>query len=326
MYREMLGFAREAERLEFDSVWCAEHHFLDDSYLPSPLVFCAAMAAQTERLRVGTSILQAPLHNVLRLAEDAAVVDLLSNGRLTLGLGQGWRAEEFAALGIPLRGRHQLFEAQVLALREAWSDKTVSAAGESEVWVTPKPRRANGVPLYIGASAEAAVRRAGRLGDGLISSGLGVNEALGMGPALSPQTYAQTVRWIEEELEAAGRDRDDFTLCVSLPTLVFDDDAVWQRAREHHWYVGWQYPQVATQRGRRHGASPPPITSQADAELRRTAMLGPADVIIERIRAFAELTACRFEFHARMIAPGVPADVLHESLQRFATEVVPAFR
>jgi alkanesulfonate monooxygenase SsuD/methylene tetrahydromethanopterin reductase-like flavin-dependent oxidoreductase (luciferase family) len=317
LYAEALELAQEAERLGFDSVWCSEHHFYANGYLPSPLVLCAAVAARTQRLRVGTSTLQPPLYNTLRLAEDAAVVDLISGGRLTLGVGQGWKAEEFEALGVPLRGRHRRFEEQVRTLRHAWGPDPV----DGRVTVTPKPARANGPLIYFGAAAEAAVRRAGRMADGFLASALGLNAALGLGPAMTPARFAQIVGWLTEELEATGRDVRDFAFCLSLPTVVFDDDAVWEEAREHHWTAAWAYFQLAPD-----GGPPPAISPEAEAELRRTAMVGPPELIIERLRAFADLAPGRFEFHARMLAPGIPPDLLGESMRRFSREVIPAFR
>src|SRR4051794_40967096 len=136
LYADALSLAEEAEQRGFDSVWVSEHHFLDDAYMPSLLPVCAAIAARTRRIEIGTGVLLAPLIHPLRLAEDAATVDLISAGRLILGLGLGWRDEELEAFGVASRDRVRLLEESIAVLREAWGDGLAGG-----VPVTPKPAR-----------------------------------------------------------------------------------------------------------------------------------------------------------------------------------------
>ena len=103
-YRETLELVRLAEALGFDSAWVSEHHGSSDGYLPSLMVMLGAFADATSHIRLGTGVVLTPFHDPIRLAEDAAVVDQLSDGRLTLGLGIGWREEEFRMFGVPIAG------------------------------------------------------------------------------------------------------------------------------------------------------------------------------------------------------------------------------
>jgi alkanesulfonate monooxygenase SsuD/methylene tetrahydromethanopterin reductase-like flavin-dependent oxidoreductase (luciferase family) len=192
-YREAVELAVDAERVGFDSVWLSEHHLMPDGYTPSLLVLAGAIAARTNRIAIGTGVLLAPLHNPVRLAEDSSTVQLLSNGRLILGLGQGWRREEFEELGVPYGGRHTRLEQTVRALRDAWSDGPV----------TPKPDRPP--RLWIGGVSEPAVRRAGRIADGFLASWHTVAE------------YRERVAWVREE-------RADLELAIVLPTFAWEGD------------------------------------------------------------------------------------------------------
>src|SRR5262245_59276084 len=130
-YREIVDLVRLAEALGFDSAWVSEHHGSGDGYMPSLLPTLAAFAAATERIRLGTGVLLTPLHDPLRLAEDAATVDLISGGRLILGLGLAWREEEFRMFGVPFEDRGRRTAETIEILRRAWTGARISSEGKA---------------------------------------------------------------------------------------------------------------------------------------------------------------------------------------------------
>src|SRR3990172_8530055 len=142
-YRETLELVRLAEEVGFDSAWVSEHHGASDGYLPSLLPMLAAFAAVTERIALGTGVVLAPFHDPLRLAEDAAVVDQLSGGRLLLGLGLGWRDEGVRMFGPPMKERVGRTVHAVEVCRRAWTGRRFSYEGRvlsyDRVKVTPPP-------------------------------------------------------------------------------------------------------------------------------------------------------------------------------------------
>ncbi|MEQ7007735.1 LLM class flavin-dependent oxidoreductase [Actinopolymorpha sp. B17G11] len=167
---ECLEEVAEADRLGFDAVWMSEHHLTPDGLLPSPLVMAGAIAARTTKIQIGTNILVLPLHHPLRVAEDAAVVDLISGGRLVLGVGQGYAEREFAAFGVNRRFRPSLLEEGLEVVRQALTDGRVRMRGRrwsiDDVPITPSPRRP--VPILVGGVSQQALARAAHLGDGVL--------------------------------------------------------------------------------------------------------------------------------------------------------------
>ena len=169
-YTECLDEIAHADRLGFDAVWMPEHHGTDDGMLPSPLVMAAAIAARTTRIRIGTSILVLPFHHPIRVAEDVAVADLLSGGRMVLGVGQGYAEQEFALFGKDRRQRGTLLEESVEVIRKAWTGERFSHHGThwnfDDILVTPSPDRQ--IPVYVGGVTPKGLERAARIGDGLL--------------------------------------------------------------------------------------------------------------------------------------------------------------
>jgi alkanesulfonate monooxygenase SsuD/methylene tetrahydromethanopterin reductase-like flavin-dependent oxidoreductase (luciferase family) len=153
LYRENLDQITWSEELGFESVWLSEHHVTDEGYLPSVFPMLAAIAERTKTMRIGSAILLGPFQHPIRFAEDVAVLDQLSVGRLEVGLGLGYREAEFEALGVPISERARRTEQLVEVARRVWADGTV----------TPPPLQQPEPPFWIGGSTEAAARRAARL-------------------------------------------------------------------------------------------------------------------------------------------------------------------
>jgi alkanesulfonate monooxygenase SsuD/methylene tetrahydromethanopterin reductase-like flavin-dependent oxidoreductase (luciferase family) len=158
LYGFTLEMCEEAERVGLDSIWLSEHHGFDDGYLSQPLAFAAAVAARTRRVRLGTAVLIAPLHQTAEIAEQAALVDVLSGGRLDLGLGAGYRVPEFELFGADLTKRYTTTDTRARELRKIWTDGRL----------LPTPVQQH-LPIYMGYHGPQGARRAGLLGEGLLS-------------------------------------------------------------------------------------------------------------------------------------------------------------
>jgi alkanesulfonate monooxygenase SsuD/methylene tetrahydromethanopterin reductase-like flavin-dependent oxidoreductase (luciferase family) len=168
-YTAALDMCEWADGHGFVVAILSEHHGCADGYLPSPLPMAAAIAARTRHLRIQIAALVASFHDPLRLAEDAAVVDLISNGRLDLVVTNGYVDAEFAMFDRPLRERAARTTEVVQTLRKAFTGESFDFRGRT-ARVTPRPFQANGPAISMGGSTEPAARRAARLGDGFIPS------------------------------------------------------------------------------------------------------------------------------------------------------------
>ena len=167
LYRESFAQVEAAERLGFDSIWLTEHHFTDDGYLPALMPAAAAIAARTTRVTIGTYVLLAPFLHPLKLAEDAAFVDVVSGGRLRLGIGLGYRAEEFEGFGVPRAQRLGRTLETIEILKLAWTGERFSFDGKyfkfRDVRVLPQPVSRPHPELLWGAGAAKSIRRAAAL-------------------------------------------------------------------------------------------------------------------------------------------------------------------
>jgi alkanesulfonate monooxygenase SsuD/methylene tetrahydromethanopterin reductase-like flavin-dependent oxidoreductase (luciferase family) len=171
LYADTLAIAEEAERLGFDGVWVSEHHFTDDGYMSALFPVLAAIAARTERVVLGTNVALAPLYHPLRLAEDAAAVDLLSGGRLLLGLAIGYRDAELEAFAVAKRERVARLTECVEVCRKAWTGEPFDHDGPvvSTKGLTVRPVPPGPPEIWLGGWVDAAIERAAAIADGYIS-------------------------------------------------------------------------------------------------------------------------------------------------------------
>jgi probable F420-dependent oxidoreductase len=214
------------EECGVESVWTVEHVVVAENYeplypyspdgrmpggdadiaMPDPLEWLAFAAACTRELRLGTSVMIASQHSAAILAKRVATLDSLSRGRVVLGVGLGWQKEEYAAIGVPYRDRGRRLDETIEAMRVLWEPGPSTYLGRhvsfERVHCDPKPFRAEGVPIVIGGSSEAAARRAGRLGDGFYPY------------VISPDDLAKRLETIRAAAREAGRDPNRVELTV----------------------------------------------------------------------------------------------------------------
>jgi alkanesulfonate monooxygenase SsuD/methylene tetrahydromethanopterin reductase-like flavin-dependent oxidoreductase (luciferase family) len=215
-----------AEELGFDGVWLGEHHFRPN-VCPSILNLASFVAARTNRIRIGLGILVLPFYDPLRLAEDVAVVDLLSRGRLDVGLGRGYNTMEFDAFSIPMEESRERFFEILDILQQAWTKESVNHDGEyyqiNGVKVVPKPSQQPHPPLWIGATSVESVKIAGARGIPFMCD-----------PVQTFDQAADLARLWKSSAEEAGHDTDGVELAALRPMWVaetpqeaLDDRPVW---------------------------------------------------------------------------------------------------
>ena len=172
LYAEHLDFIALIESLGFEAVWLAEHHGIDDGYLPSPLMIGAAVAARTKKVRISTGVGLAPFYHPVRLAEDMAVLDILSDGRAELALGIGYLKFEAEAYGFASKNRGRISDELLQIVRRLWQGESVTFDGAFfklvNARITPLPVQKPGIPMFVGGVAQPGFRRAALYGDGYI--------------------------------------------------------------------------------------------------------------------------------------------------------------
>jgi alkanesulfonate monooxygenase SsuD/methylene tetrahydromethanopterin reductase-like flavin-dependent oxidoreductase (luciferase family) len=308
-YSSMLEQVEFADQNGFDSIWITEHHFTDDGYLAAATPMMAAIAARTRNAKIGSYVILVPFYNPLRLAEDAALIDVVSNGRLRLGLGLGYRLEEFAAFNIPREQRLGRTLETIEILKRAWTGERFSFYGKyftiKEARVLPRPISRPYPELLWGGMAPAAIRRGARLDLGFACN-LGAKEIA---------TY-------QDELRRRGKDPKDYSIVNTR--LIFVDDREEQAWRTIEPCVMYQMEMYGKWLAEGQIETSGHYTPDPTA-LRNGALLGPPDRIVEQLRKIIASTPMT-EIAFMNQFPGLDPAKAMRSLERIAREVLPHLR
>lgn len=306
---ELFGTVELAAELGYDSVWTI-NHFQSNLATPQPISMTASLLARSGDMTVGTGILLMPMFHPVHIAEEFATLDHLSHGRVVLGVGAGYRDNEFAAFGIDPATRFRRLDESVRVIRALWSGDPVTFHGRhvslDDASIGIRPLTPGGPPIWIGAGGRKAVERAARLGDAWYAPGNSPN----------PRYLREHTQVYDDALVAAGKDPAAVERPVGLelycaPTTERAiEEALPFARREYSTYA--EYPALRWQRDR------------FDELVANTLLLGSPAALIERIEALRALGFTHVIFRPGWL--GMPVDKVRESLRLFATEVFPAFR
>jgi alkanesulfonate monooxygenase SsuD/methylene tetrahydromethanopterin reductase-like flavin-dependent oxidoreductase (luciferase family) len=301
LYKASVEQSQWADRHGFDSVYLAEHHGAEDGYCASPMIQASAIAAVTERMEIHLSALIAVLHNPLRLAEDLATVDIISQGRLAMTLGLGYRPHEYAMFGIEKRKRVQVLEEIIGVLDQAWTGEPFDYHGTT-VMVRPTPVRKPRPPIYIGGSSEASAIRAARLGDNYLPAV----------PALT-DVYEAELRRLGKPIPARPLPKGPLFLFVSD-----DPERDWEAVAPHVIYTSNSNAEWAQERG--VGATPyPPVKDVADLKASPQFAVVTPDECVE----LAEKLGPDSELVFQPLMGGLDPALGWRSLELFGSAVLP---
>ncbi len=310
LYAEHLDFINWTETLGFEAVWLAEHHGIDDGYLPSPLMFGAAVAARTRKVRISTGVGLAPFYHPVRLAEDLAVLDVISGGRAELALGIGYLKFEADAYGFNSGDRGQISDEVLEVLKHLWRGETVTFEGKfhhiRNARIRPLPVQQPGIPLFIGGVAQPGFRRAARFGDGFI------------GPVEFYPAYLQEVRALgkpEKDARMVSMSYSDMWLVVSEDPEKTVNEVAPHAFYQINSYAEWQENKMWQ------------VFQKMDLEAFKKSgvmKIMTPDEAIAYIRSRIE--AAPIEAFCMQAPAGLPLSKLAEHAELFAKKVMPAFR
>jgi probable F420-dependent oxidoreductase len=313
-YREALEEVTRGEELGFDSVWLEEHHAVVNHYWPSPLTALAGFATRTSKMMLGTDVVVAPFYHPVRLAEDVALLDVMSGGRIVLGIAIGYKPDEFALYGAELEKRGARFEEQLAILKGLWTQGAFSFRGkyyQVEGRLEPKPITTPHPPVWIGGWGDLTLKRAATLGDNWIP-----------GPTADLARLLAGQRQFLAGRAAAGRTAPVSEWPVTRDVIIADTDREARELAERHIMVayrkeyggGWKHPFIEAG-----------MAADLDALKKDRFLIGGPGEVIRALQPFVEQYGMT-HLICRLFFPGMPHRHILRELELLAREVAPAFR
>jgi alkanesulfonate monooxygenase SsuD/methylene tetrahydromethanopterin reductase-like flavin-dependent oxidoreductase (luciferase family) len=298
-YGRWLERIEEAERLGAEAVWLTEHHFFDDGYLPQCWTLAAAIAARTGRIRIGTAVALLPLHSALDLAEQIALVDVISGGRVEPGFGVGYRKPEYVSFDGDFKRRYGIFARRIAEMRAWWGETP-----EAKHKVTPGPLQSP-VPMWAGFAGPMGARMAGRLDLGLLS------------------LEHRLLEDYTEGLADGGHDPSTARMGGQIEFFITDDpEKAWAELGDHVAYRWRSYNRYMFE-GTSREADPPVHFDMAD--VRKRFLLGTPEHIAEVIRSrLAGLPVT--DLYVWSDYPGIQDELIDQHIQRTFGELAPLLR
>src|SRR5260221_4485253 len=315
IYTDYIDYICEAEALGFHSVFLVEHHFTGFGQISATLNVLTYLAAKTTRMRLGTAVLVLPWHNPALLAEQAATLDLLSNGRFDFGIGKGYRWGEFHGFCIPMEEAEERYQETVAFLRKAWTT-TAASANQGKYWdyedvvIEPAPVQKPHPPLWVGAQSPNSICFAAEN-----------NFHLLLGQAGSPETVAEGISIYRRAVEAQGRVYDASMVGLTRALHIAYTEAEREKARELRatFMANVQSLSLSPTGESPTLGRPRKLMSRAEMDelTERDALIGRPDEIIKRLQ---RLQAGGLDY---VMVIDFAGSLDH--LRLFAREVMPAF-
>jgi alkanesulfonate monooxygenase SsuD/methylene tetrahydromethanopterin reductase-like flavin-dependent oxidoreductase (luciferase family) len=286
-----------AEALGFASFWLPESHFGARGALPQPLLLLAAVASRTRTLALGTTSYLLPVRHPLQVAEDVAVLDRLSEGRVILGVGRGFRSDLFAAFDVPAKEKRDRFQSALEQMIRAWSGEPITTDGEGgeAVRLAPLPVQRPHPPIWVAAFGPKAVEQAGRLGLPYLASPIESLDAL-------VENHAR-----HRSVSSAGGRVADLAVPVMRTVFITVDDASAARVRAA---LGAQTAALADSRAAA-------IRRSAQADVASFALVGSASEVEDGVARYRE-TLGMSHLIARVQVPGAEPAEIEAALERLA--------